>query len=379
MAMLFLAHDWAQASAGSLAVATVDHGLRPEARAEAAMVAQTCEGLGIPHDVLTWADAPDGNLQDAARRARYHLLSGWAGAQGVDAVALAHTGDDQAETFIMRLARGSGVDGLAPMRDDWRHQGARWLRPLLAASRSDLRGDLRARGQSWVDDPSNDDPRFDRVRVRQAMSDLAALGLDRDRLIDTARHMGAAREVLQKAAYDAAKTCVRVEAGDVIFACAPYEALPVETRHRLLAAALRYVASNPYRPRYDALCAAEAQALAGKKRTLAGCVLTRQKDSLCIGRELSALRDVVGTAGGVWDGRWRLQVAPGQVIRALGPDINACDTWRDTGVSRDCLMTTPAIFDENTLIAAPEAGFGDKNVLKTAPSAAEFLKSILSH
>ena len=255
MAVLRLADVWCKTNGAKLYAATVNHGLRPAAVEEARFVGQTCEQLGIPHETLALSMPSKGNVQDAARRGRYDLLANWAQRHDLDAVLLGHTADDQAETFIMRLARGSGVDGLSTMRADWSERDVRWLRPVLNASRVDLRKALQSFDQSWVEDPSNDDTRFERVRVRNAMNGLAELGLDQARLVETANRMTDARTALSWLAHDAATKYARVFGGDVCFEAAPFAEFPAETRHRLLAKAITFVSSTPYRPRYAALCA----------------------------------------------------------------------------------------------------------------------------
>ncbi len=384
MALLLLARDWCAARGGELMAATVDHGLRAEAADEARFVHDTCAALTVPHDTLVWSAAPEGNVQDAARRARYDLLADWARAGALDAVLLGHTADDQAETFVMRLARGSGVDGLAAMRSDWADRGMRWLRPLLAVDRASLRGVLTQRQQSWVDDPSNDDRAYDRVRVRHAMPDLAHIGLDRDRLTDTAQRMSLARDALSWLAHDAARRLSQVQAGEVQFALPGFADLPDETRHRLLAHAITYVSSTPYRPRYDALRALEAEVMAGRTRTLQGCLVSRDADRLVIGRELRAVEALVARPGAAWDRRWimdapRASNVLDMQVRALGDGILHCKDWRATGLSRSTLMATPALWAQATLIAAPLAGFGDISLFIRAPAAEEFLSTILSH
>ncbi|MEO0682071.1 MAG: tRNA lysidine(34) synthetase TilS, partial [Pseudomonadota bacterium] len=170
--------------------ATVDHRLRPEAAAEARAVAALCARLDLPHETLVWHDAPGrGNLAQAARDARAALLADWAARRGLGAVALGHTLDDQAETLLMRLARGSGLDGLSAMRPRSERAGAVWLRPALSLRREALRAALRAEGEGWIDDPSNDDRSRDRIRTRDALKTLAALGID-------AQGLGAAAERL---------------------------------------------------------------------------------------------------------------------------------------------------------------------------------------
>ncbi|WP_114967069.1 tRNA lysidine(34) synthetase TilS, partial [Alkalilacustris brevis] len=170
VALLLLVADWAAARGVRLRAVTVDHGLREGAAQEAEAVARLCAELGIGHDILRWQGWDgQGNLQDAARRARQGLIAGWARDHGLAAVALGHTRDDQAETVLMRLARGAGVDGLSGMAPLRLAVGLAWLRPLLDVGRAELRALLRARGVPWAEDPSNEDARFQRVRARRAL------------------------------------------------------------------------------------------------------------------------------------------------------------------------------------------------------------------
>src|SRR5206468_9371626 len=139
---------------------------------EAEMVAEVCAGVGVPHAILTaiWGDKPATAIQERARQERYRLLGQWAKERELDIIATAHHLDDQAETLLMRLARGSGVRGLAGMRPRSVSPGAhvRLLRPLLGWRRAELEDICAATGLTPVADPSNQDARFERVRVRRA-------------------------------------------------------------------------------------------------------------------------------------------------------------------------------------------------------------------
>ncbi len=355
VALMHLAHDWGGAA---LQVATVDHGLRPDAAAEAADVARAAAQLGLPHVTLRWQGWDGrGNLQQGARDARHSLLRDWAQAAGLQAIALGHSCDDQAETLLMRLKRGSGVDGLAGMEAAREDGSIRWLRPLLGMSRAELRAWLRGRDLGWCDDPSNDDPRFDRVRTRQA---LAALGLDTRRLAQTATRMAEARVVLDQAARDAAGHCGRVDHGDIVFDRATFDNLPADTRHRLLAAALCEIATQPYRPRLSALQAA----LRAAQMTLHGCLVTRTSTTLRVTREAKAVRQTVAPVGALWDQRWQIYPPANTAlprateIRALGPEgLDVCKDRRHWRAPRASLLASPAIWQGARLIAAPLAGF----------------------
>ena len=352
MALLHLASQWATAHGCALHVATVDHGLRPEARAECAMVARRCAGLSVPHDILPWAWDGRGNLQDRARQARLDLLRGWAQARGISHIALGHTRDDQAETLLMRLKRGSGVDGLAAMAPARHDGGLTWLRPLLDLRRSALRDDLHGIGWDWAEDASNADTSYERVRIRQAID---ALGLDVDRLADTAAHMAAARAVLDHAAAQAAQTVVVQDHGDLVFDRTRLAASPADTRERLVAAGLCWVGQSPYRPRLIALRAA----LESARATLHGCLLVQTRDSLRLCREWNAVADLSAPAPGPWDGRWQIEgpAETGLLTRPLGTDGAALTDRASWLVPRDSVLASPAIWQEDRLIAAPLAGF----------------------
>ncbi len=202
LALLLLA---AAARPGEVEAATVDHALRPEAREEAEAVAALCERLGIPHSILTaeWDEKPETAIQERARNARYRLLGGWAKERGVRALLVGHHLDDQAETFIMRLARGAGVKGLAGMRRLVAGPGITIavVRPLLGWRRSELEELCADAGLSPAADPSNEDEKFERVRVRQALGqadwlDPKSVALSADNLAqaDSALHWATTQE-----------------------------------------------------------------------------------------------------------------------------------------------------------------------------------------
>lgn len=187
LALLSLAHT---ALPGHVAVATVDHGLRPESAAESALVGQICSELEVPHAALKVAVEP-GNIQAQARAARYAALAVWMEREGLEALATAHHADDQAETLLARLNRGSGVAGLAGVRARGIVPGTRLplIRPLLGWRRTDLAEVVAAAGLIPVQDPSNSDDRFDRARIRKALAgadwlDVPALALSAANLAD---------------------------------------------------------------------------------------------------------------------------------------------------------------------------------------------------
>lgn len=183
LALLLLA---AAARQGKVEAATVDHGLREGSRAEAEAVAALCEKLGVPHQILTveWDKKPTTAIQERARLRRYKALADWAKERKIEVLAAAHHAEDQAETLLMRLVRGSGVRGLAGMRPLRKMPGAdiALARPLLRWRRDELAEVCAKAGVEPAEDPSNADSKFERVRVRETLSEtdwLDPVGLAR--------------------------------------------------------------------------------------------------------------------------------------------------------------------------------------------------------
>ncbi len=205
LAMLLLAH---RALPGRIAAATVDHGLRAENAAEAAMVREVCASLGVAHAVLA-VTVEAGNVQAQARTARYAALAVWAEEAGMAALATAHHADDQAETLLLRLNRGSGVAGLAGVRSRGLvpETSLPLLRPLLGFRRAELGGVVAKAGLHAAQDPSNGDDRFDRARLRKALA--GADWLDVPALAASAAHLADADAALDWAAQREWTECVR--------------------------------------------------------------------------------------------------------------------------------------------------------------------------
>lgn len=368
MALLDLMQAVAVERGFAIRAVSVDHGLRAEARAECAFVKAFCEARGIAHDILVWKGWDGaGNLQAEARKARYGLIAEWVGRTGVDWVALGHTRDDQAETVMMRLARASGVDGLAGMPHRFERDGVVMVRPLLRLGREDLRVYLRARGIEWCEDPSNEDDSFERVRARKVLGAVSDLGVDAETLAAVADNMATVKSALDHyALQEVERGLAVVEAGDVILPerMSPTYPVPHEILRRLFNAAILWVAGGDYPPRASALAEMEKAMAGADRHTIGGCLVTRiagdkpTKARLRVSREFNAVRSLAGTTDAVWDGRWVLDGphAPDLQVRALGTAVKDCPDWRETGVPRDTLMASPAVWRDETLIAAPVAG-----------------------
>lgn len=360
LALTLLAAAWARARGGRMTALTVDHGLRPEAAGEARQVGAWLAAQGIGHHVLVWRGGkPGGDLQAAARAARYRLLADWCSDAGVLHLLLAHHQEDQAETVLLRLARGSGVDGLAAMAPVVELPAVRLLRPLLAVPRDRLAATLRQAGQPWIEDPSNANPAFARVRLRGLLPALAAEGLNAGRLAATARRMARARAALEGQVAAAAAAHVTLHpTGWAEFDRAAL-ALPEETALRLLARLLMVVAGRPYPPRLERLERLRRDLeVPAPRRSLAGCLVAAGAGGrLRVMREPAAVAPPMTVRGGdalLWDGRFRLivegprdQAATLQAVGNLRVDAPAAAL---PGTVR---RTLPALMDDGAILAVP--------------------------
>lgn len=387
LALLILAAQWAKKSKHRHVVAfTVDHGLRAEAAAEAKTCARMAKSLGVIHRTLRWqGPKPASGIQAAARGARYALLGGACRADQIDSLLVAHHMEDQAETFLLRLARGSGVDGLAGMAPIRLLEGAgdeppvRLLRPLLDVPRAALRAVVVRAGMQAIEDPSNDNLKFDRVKARQLLTDLSVLGVSPQRLADTAAHMGRARLALDTA------TAGWLQAHAVLHPTGHIEAqasalfdAPDEIALRVLAEMLKCVGARDYPPRFDALnglWAAMQDGSLARARTLNGCKLQLRGDQLLVMRETSAVMNVAPVSvklaqSVVWDGRFvmtlkrRPKGAGPLIVRALGTeglralaDLELAGLALETPLAPKAVFPAlPALWVSGQLVAAPHFG-----------------------
>ena len=280
MALLCLLADWARGTDVVVHALTVDHGLRVEAAAEAAQVAAWCADLGVSHAVLRWdADKPEAAVQEQARAARYGLMAGYCADHGVEALFLGHHRDDQAETVLFRLAKGSGLKGLGGMRAVQDRDGLLLMRPLLEVDKVDLVALCAARGQGFVDDPSNLDENYARVRLRKAADVLAEEGLTAKRLGVTAARLSRADEALDVLAVRAFDDVVNLESNRIVFKLLRWREQPEEIALRLLLRGFSHLrGGQDYLPRMEKIESLCTDLLCGesfRKRTLGSLIFER--------------------------------------------------------------------------------------------------------
>ena len=309
IALLHLAAAWQRCGAAPpVAVATVDHGLREEARSEAHFVAEVAAGLGLPHAVLHWVGPkPSTRLMERARDARYDLLTAHAVQIGATHLVTAHTLDDQAETILFRLARGSGPSGLIGMRATMRRGRITHARPLLGVRKGRLVATCRENGWRYVEDPTNRDPRFARTRWRGLAPLLEAEGLTPERLTRLAERLARQETALDAMAREAEAAALR-EAGAMgrIYDAAVLLRQPEEILLRILVFAIEEIAlthDEPVRIRLERLESFGTDlrhALSAGvvfHRTLAGALVsTRSPGVVSVKREPERQRGRIGAS-----------------------------------------------------------------------------------
>jgi tRNA(Ile)-lysidine synthase len=350
-------------------VLTLDHGLRANSRGEALKVVKWARSLGFDAHRLTWRAAkPVRGLQSRAREARYRLFAQWCAQHDAEGVVTAHTLDDQAETFLMRLARGSGVDGLSAMAGATVIYGVRVLRPLLDIRRVELRQFLEAEKQEFFDDPSNADTGFERVRIRQTKEALRKAGVSFEHLAMAARRMGRAREALERSTERLQDHCVTFEnEGHAIVDLTPFLAAPEEIRLRLLARLFARMGGSSHRPRLAEIERFGAWLEEGKQqaRTLGGCRVKRRRDSFIIGRESGRMTKTAITVRPgethLFDDRFkvRLHARKGEsmTLVALGQAKSRGTVKRPKNLPEFVFRTLPALVAGEEIALVPHIGY----------------------
>jgi tRNA(Ile)-lysidine synthase len=316
MALVLLAARWAARRKGTVLALTVDHGLRPEAADEARQVGRWLKRRRIAHEILAWiGPKPRDGLQAAARAARYALLLDRCRARGILHLLLAHHRDDQAETVLLRLAGGSGPDGLAAMAPVTPADGLRLLRPLLTMPKTRLEATLTAMGQDWIEDPSNRDIAYGRVRLRRLMPALGEAGLTPEALATTAAAAADRRRALDEETADLlARACVLSPAGYARLDARVLRAASPLIARRALDRIVRTVGGAVHGPRGDRLDRLWSELGSGpmRRRSLGGCLVMPEADGWLIHREPAALASALACRGGEavhWDQRFILGLA----------------------------------------------------------------------
>jgi tRNA(Ile)-lysidine synthase len=346
LCLLVLFSEWMNRTSwpGRADVVVVDHGLRAESAVEAEFVSQCAEQNGLACRVLCWTgDKPARNVQEEARRARYRLIANHMKQTGAEALLLGHHLDDQAETFLDRLTRGSGIYGLSAMATDEPDgpEGLRLLRPFLGMRKSQLEASLRDRGLSWCADPSNEDSKYKRSRLRRMAQLLTDEGLTVDRIAQTSRQIRLAREALEFTVQQIFEQHVVEHAASPLkIDLDTYRAIPEDLRLRLLTLIISRASGVRARLRLSKVQALDAVLLSEGdcRHTLSGALFATHGNTVFCWREpgRSPPETLVNPCGsGLWDKRYVFSARKKSTSRKfeadffLGPLCNAPVSGKD--------------------------------------------------
>lgn len=381
LALLHLLNDRFAGTGTRLAAVTVDHGLRAEAADEARSVAATCRALGVEHRTMRWEGGkPKTGLIAAAREARYELLAQAARAFDAGIVLTGHTMDDQAETVAMRAARGEGF-GLAGMAQATLFDESVWIaRPLLGLRRRVLRDHLRERGQAWIDDPTNENRAYERVRVRGSLGDG-----DVEALAATARSEGERRAALSQAAAGLAGRFVARPAPGLFRLDRDVPAGGDAAVH-LLRAVLAVAGGTPRLPDLERARALHERLCAHQGRhplraTLSRAVVEARGNGIWVRREARSVPTMpLSGAWRVWDGRWRVEGPRGLTVAPLGPARAKALAPAVPGAPQSLLRAAfslePAVFSDGVFVGlatGPDAAARGVTMRPTAAPFSRFL------
>ncbi|MGD9650619.1 MAG: tRNA lysidine(34) synthetase TilS [Dongiaceae bacterium] len=379
MALCLLADEWAKAKGGKVTALTVDHGLRPSSAKEADQVGQMLKSQNIEHRVLKWqGDKPSQNIQALARQARYDLLTKFCHTQGICHLLFGHHAQDQAETFFLNLARGSGLYGLAAMAALSYHSSCRILRPLLSIEPARLKATVTVSGLKPLQDPSNLDERFERVQLRQSWPALAKLGLDQERLQKTIDSLQRARRAVEDAANKALVRSFELYAGgygylDVALLGQESEEIGL----RALSQILRAIGGESYVPRFNSLQNLWREMIDtpfAAAKTLGGCWLVPENHHMvliCREPELPAALEAPFAEEIYWDQRFLIRL-PAKIlptltmVKALGQEgwseVKKNENLPHLDLPHPARLSLPALYDSNGLLAVPLLGHFRENM-----------------
>lgn len=289
MALAVLLKNWAHKNAHSLVAVTVDHQLRPESVTEARFVATQMKNLGIEHHILTWeGKKPATRIEERAREARYYLLADFCARRGIRYLCIAHHSSDQAETFLSRLARGSGVDGLAAMKPLATRGNLTVLRPLLSCHKSQLYDLLISQRLNWVNDPMNEDENFERVRWRKNLKVIEQLGLPLNAINTSAKRLARAAKALQFYTEDFIQNHVTIDSrGFALINKDAFHAQPEEIRIRTMGALIETIGQSGKALPYAAL--EKTVERLPQKATLGSCHIISHKHGIFIAKEAARM------------------------------------------------------------------------------------------
>ncbi|MCY4446366.1 MAG: tRNA lysidine(34) synthetase TilS [Rhodobacteraceae bacterium] len=355
LALLHLVHSWSEVSTKKIYAVTVDHRLRPEAQQESQFVKAVAKNLDLPHETLVWKhNNIHGNIAEAARQARYRLISEWACANGIDTICLGHTQNDQAETMLMQLARKAGVDGLSGIPFKNERYGVKWIRPLLRIKRQELRDYLNTIGSPWIEDPTNYDSKFERIKFRNIVPLLAQAGLTVEALAGSAENLQNSKQIIDDVVLASAQRIVNVtKIGEYVLSAEFWE-LRHEIQVKLLARMLQFLSNEPKPRRMTSVKNCISQLSENGAATLSKfCVKKCPRGEILVYQNLSNVQSPTA-ANCLWNGRWLVRGSGLNRLRleALGnKGFEAIDdTKKEYGRKR--LVSSPSLWTKEQQLVA---------------------------
>jgi len=361
LSLLYLINSWPNKKNLKMIILTVDHNLRDGSAEEALYVGELCNKLGLEHKTLLW-DHEDikGNLSASAREARYRLMQNSIPSSAI--LITGHTLDDQAETFLMRLRRGSGVDGLASMAEQsylsFGNDEMTIFRPLLDFERDTLKNVLKFYEVDWIEDPTNDDQSFERVRVRDLLDRFVEIGIDKNTISRTALLMQSAKKALNHYASEYYEKFGSCDNGDIIFDFDEFSKQPQDIKRRLVSAAQKWISNQKYRPRLSQVDALINSLHEKSTFSGSGTICYFHDDSIKITREVNACVSELDASNGViFDRRWKLITSENcndLTIKCLGEDgYTLLEPDIRKKIPYQTIVALPALFKDNNLINFP--------------------------
>ena len=368
MALCLLTNDWVKSVSGKVIALTIDHDLRPESQDEAKQVKQWLNIRGIEHYTIKWQhEKLLGNIQSQAREARYRLLSDWCNHHDILHLMLGHHMGDQVETMLMRFTAGASVSGMAGMPKINYFQYVRILRPLLNVSKELLCNYLNSLNQSWIEDSSNYNHKFDRIYIRENLLKQAKLSDTKfeSRMNDNAQNFARAKVCLEQFCYQAMARIVKISPlGYAAIILNEFSHLNQELSLMILARTLTVIGGNIDAPRFKSLKTLHQNILTlQKKMTLAGCIIAIKNNNIIIYREIVKAKSQQSCSKRLlWDNRFLI------TFDNYKPDLNwRLDFLGETGwkqikskcekttinIPKSILFTLPAIWHLDKVVYLP--------------------------
>lgn len=388
LALAWLLNRWCTKFGITLTALTVDHQLRENSKEEALRVSSWLKAWGIMHVVLPWRGKKRATrIQELARIARYNLMLGWCLDNNVKYLFLGHHQEDQAETFLLRAAMGSGTDGLACMRAETISKGVHLIRPLLHVPRQRLKETLMAISQEWLEDPTNSDPAFDRTVMRKLSKDLDCYGVGPGKLASVADKFGQLRFHLEELTLLAIKRGVSLHpTGWAELGKSFFVGLPDEIAKRVLINILKCIGGLPYPPRSLRLERAIRHIKSNEAFstiTLAGCIIRQSKDEIVIFREVGrspSYVPVLNSGEQVWQGvfKCRNELAQGPFVGSLFLGALGERGWnqlvqvepkiKSRKIHYSVAITLPTLFDDCGVLEVPHLMYNRNNTCWADPA-----------